>query len=283
MLPTTVTRAAGAVSHFLFKNAPTLWTMAGTGAMIGSTALAIRAALDYKADVAEPLLTMKADIEVSNAPEEQKEQARQKVRNTLIIATARRFALPIGLGIVGIAAISIGNGVALGRIAALSSALAAETARADGLLEKIKTGLPEALKGVSKKDLQEKATVDAIVNESIKKATAKTLGDETDANIWFDNENPSWDASELISQTFITAQTTYLNQKLFSRGYLSLNEVYKAFSMPETRSGAVLGWDLKQDADVIIDLHEVKEYVGIGDERVAVWGFNIQAPHNLIA
>lgn len=44
-----------------------------------------------------------------------------------------------------------------------------------------------------------------------------------------------------------------------------------------------MGWDLKQDSEAIIDLHEVKEYIGAGADRIAVWGFNIDAPHNLVA
>lgn len=283
MLPLTITRTVGNVSHFLMRNAPTIWTVAGTTAMIGSTALAVKASMDYKAEVTEPLLTTAASIAASSASEEEKAKANKKIRNTLIFATVRRFAIPIALGVAGIAAIAIGHGVAVGRIGALSAALSAETARANGLVDKFANALPEAIAGADPSDLAAKGVVDGIVSDTMNKVNEKSLGDETDANIWFDAENPNWDASEVISQTFINAQVTYLNQRLYSRGYISLNDVYKAFGMPETRVGAVMGWDLKQDSEAIIDLHEVKEYIGAGADRIAVWGFNIDAPHNLVA
>lgn len=283
MMPLFVSRSVGSVSHFLLKNASTIWTGVGVAAMAASTATAIHAALDYKAEVTEPLLTTAAQIDMSSASDEEKAKANFKVRKTLIFATARRFALPIGLGLLGMGCIAVGNGIAIGRIAALSSALAAESARANGIMDKVKEALPEALSKVDVTDAANKGALDGIANETMKEVQEKSLGEESDANIWFDVENPNWDASEVISQTFITAQTTYLNQRLFSRGYVSLNDVYKAFGMPETRLGAIMGWDLKQDRDAIIDLNEVKEYIGAGEDRVAVWGFNIDAPHNLIA
>lgn len=283
MMPLFVSRAAGSVSHYVLKHAPSIWTGVGVAAMAASTATAIRASLDYKAEVTEPLLTTSAKIDASSASDEEKRKANFKVRKTLLIATARRFVLPIGLGLFGAGCIAVGNGIAVGRIAALSSALAAESARANGLLDKVKEALPEALSKVDVADAANKGSLDGIVNETMKGVQEKSLGEETDANVWFDAENPNWDTSEVISQTFITAQTTYLNQRLFSRGYVSLNDVYKALGMPETRLGAIMGWDLKQDRDAIIDLNEVKEYIGAGEDRFAVWGFNIQAPHNLIA
>ena len=58
----------------------------------------------------------------------------------------------------------------------------------------------------------------------------------------FDEFNPNWQRDSDFNQSFLLQQQQNANNKLVARGYLFLNEVYRALGFPETRAGQIVGW-----------------------------------------
>lgn len=271
----------GTARHFLIKHGPTLLTVAGAAMCTASTVTAVKASLDYKEEVSEPVLTTLADVEASSAPEDEKIALRRKLKIALVAATIRRYAIPAALGIGGLACIGYAHWATLGRLGATASALAAAQAHASGL----------QVDNILDANVIEKALDGATVDEAAKaKAAAavanmRSLKDSNPDVVWFDESNPNWSSTPEYARTFLRAQETYLNQRLFARGYLFLNEVYAALGIQETRVGAVMGWDTKKDPNTMVtfDWYSGETAIGEGDDAKTVWKLYIQPPHNLVA
>lgn len=86
--------------------------------------------------------------------------------------------------------------------------------------------------------------------------------------VFFDSSNPSWQRDETYSRLFLRALQQYLNQKLMSRGFVFLNEVFDELNLPWTSEGQVYGWfwekgswvidfneKLQEDGSWVITLH----------------------------
>ncbi len=58
----------------------------------------------------------------------------------------------------------------------------------------------------------------------------------------FDEGNELWSRIPGMNQLTLTNQQNWLNDRLNARGYLFLNDVYKALGFPNTPAGQVVGW-----------------------------------------
>lgn len=81
---------------------------------------------------------------------------------------------------------------------------------------------------------------------------------------FFDEACTAWTKDPELNLMFLKCQEQFANEKLRSRGYLFLNEVYDMLGMPRTKAGQVIGW-----------IYDEKNPVG--DNYV---DFDIYAEHN---
>lgn len=58
----------------------------------------------------------------------------------------------------------------------------------------------------------------------------------------FDELNPQWSIQKEYNRLFLKAQQAYMNDVLYARGTVLLNEVYSALGIPKTPYGALVGW-----------------------------------------
>lgn len=58
----------------------------------------------------------------------------------------------------------------------------------------------------------------------------------------FDSGNELWSRVPGMNQLTLSNQQNWLNDRLNARGYVFLNDVYKALGFPETPGGQVVGW-----------------------------------------
>jgi Family of unknown function (DUF6353) len=61
---------------------------------------------------------------------------------------------------------------------------------------------------------------------------------------WFEPSNPNWRNRNDYNLTFLRSQQMYCDDRLNSRGFLFLNEVYEALGLEWTPAGQVVGWKL---------------------------------------
>lgn len=69
-----------------------------------------------------------------------------------------------------------------------------------------------------------------------------THGKFSDYARCFEATNDNWSNIPGANQMFLTQQQNWLNDRLRARGYLFLNDVYKALGFPATPAGQVIGW-----------------------------------------
>lgn len=71
---------------------------------------------------------------------------------------------------------------------------------------------------------------------------------------FFDEHCPDYDRRFPESNLmFLRANQEHFNRILQTRGWVLLNEAYKALGIPETQAGAVVGWALSEDGDNYVD------------------------------
>lgn len=256
----------GKASLFFARNAATIWTGLGIGAMGAGAVIGATKSLRYHEEVSEPALTKIAELEAEGA--DPKTINREKYM--LLLTTARRYALPIGLFAGGVCCVFIGHGYALKQIAGLSSALAIaqeDNARLSALVDEVSES--EDLEGV-------KESIDNALTER-KVESRSILPDEDIFNWSFSESNPNFDPSETVNVNFLEMVERLMNDKLAARGHVFLNEVYDALGMQRTRYGAVMGW--ASDGDPIEFDPELRREPN-GD---IWWELNFNPTTNLIA
>jgi hypothetical protein len=58
----------------------------------------------------------------------------------------------------------------------------------------------------------------------------------------FDESCPNWDKNPEMNLLFLKLAEVYCNEKLKSKGYLFLNEVYDQIGLPRSKAGQIVGW-----------------------------------------
>ena len=82
----------------------------------------------------------------------------------------------------------------------------------------------------------------SVLNEE-KKTEKPDVHDISPYARWFDRDNNLYDPNcTEYNLWFLKHQQNYANEKLRSRGYLFLNEVYDMIGIPRTKPGQVVGW-----------------------------------------
>ena len=99
----------------------------------------------------------------------------------------------------------------------------------------------------------------------------------------FDEFNPNWSKKADANLFFLKQVQCWANDRLKSRGYLFLNEVYEALSIPMSEAGQYVGWVMDQgDSYVDFGLFDVtdplkRDFVN-GHERGVILDFNVDGP-----
>lgn len=101
---------------------------------------------------------------------------------------------------------------------------------------------------------------------------------------FFDEFSPYWNKTPEYNLMFLRQQEMYFNDLLIAKGYVFLNEVYKALGIPETQAGQHVGWTLTKDGDNYIDFNiydfgsEAARAFVNGHERSIHLDFNVDGP-----
>jgi len=116
------------------------------------------------------------------------------------------------------------------------------------------------------------------------KVTEVQMDGRSDYARIFDESNDLWSKVPGINQMTLSNQQNWLNDRLNTRGYVFLNDVYKALGFPSTPAGQIVGWlraDHEDSKDGYIDfgLMEIetqakRDFVN-GFERSCILDFNV--------
>lgn len=101
---------------------------------------------------------------------------------------------------------------------------------------------------------------------------------------WFDETSSSWQRENEYNYAFLTHQQNWFNDLLKVRGYVFLNDVYKALGILQTNAGQQVGWVMgSQKGDSFIDFGLYRndslanDFIN-GRENAILLDFNVDGP-----
>ena len=144
---------------------------------------------------------------------------------------------------------------------------------------------------IKAKEIEERIT-DENGKETIVKKKMMVADDPnqySDFARFFDDGCNGWDKNAEYNLMFLRSEQNYANDRLKSRGYLFLNEVYERLGIKPTKAGQVVGWiydpdNPEYDGDGYVDfgIYEIgrktsRDFVN-GLERTILLDFNVDGP-----
>lgn len=273
-VPKFASRAVGGQVLALKENSPHLFFGAGLVGVVAGTVLACRATLK-----AEPILDqMKEDIEgvkthLKDTEGHKRDLAYVYIRGT--VSLGRLYAPAIAVSGIGVACLTGSHIQLTRRNAALTVAYTGLHQAFNEYRDRVREELGEE---------QERDLYFGAVEKKGKKDGESITIKEFDPTKpspyarFFDEYSDNWVKDAEYNHMFVQAQQHYMNQRLQTKGYVFLNEVYEALGLPKSRAGQVVGWRLDGNGDGYIDFNmydpENSRFVN-GTERSILLDFNV--------
>lgn len=260
-LKNKVTRKLYKVKFGLKKHSPEILVVAGTVGVVTSAVLACKATLKVNAVVDEAKENLnKIEVAgqkgVTEAGETYTEEDVKNETKIVYIQTgvklAKLYALPVGIGVVSIAAILGGHNILRKRNIALAASYTALFNDFKGYRSRVVERFGEQLDKELKYNLKTKEVEEIVVHEDGTEEIVKKkeqVMDDPDGLAgydsfarFFDDGCAGWDPNPEYSLMFLNQQQNYANDKLRRQGYLFLNDVYDMLGIPKCKEGQTHGW-----------------------------------------
>jgi hypothetical protein len=254
-LPEGVSRKLARHALEFDKHSPTIFFAAGVVGTITSTALACRATLQ----VSDVLAKAEDDIRTAHTvqelkPEEYSDEEVANIEKHVRIRTAFEigalYAPAIGVGLLGLAALTHSNNLLSRRNAAISAAYVA----VDQAFREYRERVVEHYGPEKDRELRYGVEKVQVVDpetgrkKNVHRVTSKAPSQYAK---FFGAPNPNWNGNAEYNLLFLRAQQEYANQLLHARGHVLLNDVYDGLGIARTPAGCVVGWVLGHGDDYI--------------------------------
>lgn len=95
---------------------------------------------------------------------------------------------------------------------------------------------------VQKQKIEEKVVDEQTGKEKKVKKEIQTIEDYSGYARFFDEASRYWEKDPELNLFFLRAEQNLANDRLKTRGYLFLNDVYERLDIPKTKAGQVVGW-----------------------------------------
>lgn len=293
----------------LKKHSPEILLVTGVVGTVASTILACKASTK----VSDILEATKNDIDVIHESVENgaivevdengervtkpcTEEDSKKYLAAVYIKTgiqfAKLYAPAVTLGVASLTCILASHNIIHKRNVALSAAYATIDTNfkeyRSRVVERFGKELDKELRYNIKTHQVEEIVVDENGNESVVKSTAETanVDEGSDYARFFDEYCTAWKKDAEYNLMFLRQIQNWANDRLKSRGYLYLNEVYEMLGMLPSKAGQVVGWIYDETGELgkgdnyvdfgIYDLYNEKkrDFVN-GRERSILLDFNV--------
>lgn len=257
-----VTRTVGRAALLARKYSPELLTGTGIVAGVAAAVLGAKATLKLseitdKIDEGREIAKHRAESSTEYATTEYRKDIRHiYAQGTVDIV--RLYAPSVGLGVVSVTCVLGAHGVMRRRNAALAAAYISLQEAYNNYRKRVQEEVGE------EKELKiwlGETTVE-IPDEDNKPMALTTIDPRANPyGRWFDegstqfSREPGWNARLLL------AEQNYFNDRLKSRGYVFLNEVYHRLGLPDTREGQVVGWYYDKNNP---EIEGIDDYIDFG-------------------
>lgn len=280
------------------KHSPEILVAAGIGTGIVAAVVACKQTIKANDIVAEARKSLQniedvkelaANNEVEYT-EENEQEDRKTIGMQVAVGMVKTYALPVGLGILSITCILAGHHILKKRNVALAAAYSALSTDFMNYRKRVVDKYGKDVDFMLKNGLEKQIVANQVVDPEtgeVKETKEEVLtydGDKLSqyARIFDEVGSTQWTPSADHNRAFLLMEQNYFNERIRTRGYIFLNEVYERLGFRPTKAGSVVGW-VYQNADYegidfgIFTAHTQKaaEFLE-GTEPSIILDFNVQ-------
>lgn len=280
------------------KHSPEILVAAGIGTGIVAAIVACKQTIKANDIVAEARKSLQniedvkelaANNEVEYT-EENEQEDRKTIGMQVAVGMVKTYALPVGLGILSITCILAGHHILKKRNVALAAAYSALSTDFMNYRKRVVDKYGKDVDFMLKNGLEKQIVANQVIDPEtgeVKETKEEVLTYEGSklsqyARIFDEVESTQWTPSADHNRAFLLMEQNYFNERIRTRGYIFLNEVYERLGFRPTKAGSVVGW-VYQNADYegidfgIFTAHTQKaaEFLE-GTEPSIILDFNVQ-------
>lgn len=280
------------------KHSPEILVAAGIGTGIVAAIVACKQTIKANDIVAEARKSLQniedvkelaANNEVEYT-EENEQEDRKTIGMQVAVGMVKTYALPVGLGILSVTCILAGHHILKKRNVALAAAYSALSTDFMNYRKRVVNKYGKDVDFMLKNGLEKQIVANQVIDPEtgeVKETKEEVLTYEGDklsqyARVFDEVGSTQWTPSADHNRAFLLMEQNYLNERIRTRGYIFLNEVYERLGFRPTKAGSVVGW-IYQNADYegidfgIFTAHTQKaaEFLE-GTEPSIILDFNVQ-------
>lgn len=280
------------------KHSPEILVVAGIGTGIVAAIIACKQTIKANDIVAEARKSLQniedvkelaANNEVEYT-EENEQEDRKTIGMQVAVGMIKTYALPVGLGVLSITCILAGHHILKKRNVALAAAYSALSTDFMNYRKRVVDKYGKDVDFMLKNGLEKQIVANQVVDPEtgeVKETKEEVLTYEGDklsqyARVFDEVGSTQWTPSADHNRAFLLMEQNYFNERIRTRGYIFLNEVYERLGFRPTKAGSVVGW-VYQNADYegidfgIFTAHTQKaaEFLE-GTEPSIILDFNVQ-------
>lgn len=280
------------------KHSPEILVAAGIGTGIVAAIVACKQTIKANDIVAEARKSLQniedvkelaANNEVEYT-EENEQEDRKIIGMQVAVGMAKTYALPVGLGVLSITCILAGHHILKKRNVALAAAYSALSTDFMNYRKRVVNKYGKDVDFMLKNGLEKQIVANQVIDPEtgeVKETKEEVLTYEGDklsqyARVFDEVGSTQWTPSADHNRAFLLMEQNYFNERIRTRGYIFLNEVYERLGFRPTKAGSVVGW-VYQNADYegidfgIFTAHTQKaaEFLE-GTEPSIILDFNVQ-------
>lgn len=280
------------------KHSPEILVATGIGTGIVAAIIACKQTIKANNIVAEAQKNLQniedaKELAANNEAEytEENEQADRKyIAIQTTVGMVKTYALPVGLGILSITCILAGHHILKKRNVALAAAYSALSTDFMNYRKRVVDKYGKDVDFMLKNGLEKQIIANKVIDPEtgeVKETKEEALTYEGDklsqyARVFDEVGSTQWTPSADHNRAFLLMEQNYFNERIRTRGYIFLNEVYERLGFRPTKAGSVVGW-VYQNADYegidfgIFTAHTQKaaEFLE-GAEPSIILDFNVQ-------
>ena len=280
------------------KHSPEILVAAGIGTGIVAAIVACKQTIKANDIVAEARkslqniedvkeLAAKNEVEYT---EENEQEDRKTIGMQVAVGMVKTYALPVGLGVLSITCILAGHHILKKRNVALAAAYSALSTDFMNYRKRVVDKYGKDVDFMLKNGLEKQIVANQVIDPEtgeVKETKEEVLTYEGDklsqyARVFDEVGSTQWTPSADHNRAFLLMEQNYFNERIRTRGYIFLNEVYERLGFRPTKAGSVVGW-VYQNADYegidfgIFTAHTQKaaEFLE-GTEPSIILDFNVQ-------
>lgn len=280
------------------KHSPEILVATGIGTGIVAAIIACKQTIKANNIIAEAQKNLQniedaKELAANNEAEytEENEQADRKyIAIQTTVGMVKTYALPVGLGILSITCILAGHHILKKRNVALAAAYSALSTDFMNYRKRVADKYGKDVDFMLKNGLEKQIIANKVIDPEtgeVKETKEEALTYEGDklsqyARVFDEVGSTQWTPSADHNRAFLLMEQNYFNERIRTRGYIFLNEVYERLGFRPTKAGSVVGW-VYQNADYegidfgIFTAHTQKaaEFLE-GTEPSIILDFNVQ-------